>query len=187
MNDAEHDLKLRMKYSAILKAEAVILPSYSVKCSHRSWGRHRLSDIALLAWAVASVILIYSRTLIIGVKHSFGAVSQHILHKILYVWMPWKWTIFRYASAAGPIRERLKFTLPHTCCCLFLCFRHILPAEARLCHKSWAKAVVWGTHQTITWTTARQGRWGLNWCSQQQKTFFKKQKLERTWLFWKLF
>lgn len=89
VNDAEHGWKLYMKYSIILRVEALMLLSYSVKCSHCSCRWHLLSDIALLAWAVASIALIYSHPLglemIIWVKYSFGAaIFINRLHKIQF-------------------------------------------------------------------------------------------------------
>lgn len=83
----------------------------SVKCSHCSWRWFLLSNIALLAWAVASVALIYSHLLgeelIIQVKHSFGAAifinTSYI--KFHYLWVQWKWSVFRDASAASPTWE----------------------------------------------------------------------------------
>lgn len=123
MNDAERGLKLCMKYSVIFKSEALMLLSYLVTCSHCSWRWYLLSDIALFAWAVASVTLIYSQPLgeelIIRVQYSFGAAvfintgytklcMSEFGGRGLFLGMP---------PQQG---EGTEFTLPHTCCCLFL-------------------------------------------------------------------
>lgn len=66
-----------------------MLLSHSLKCCPCSCGCHLLSDIALLAWAVASITLIYplpwGLDMIIGVKYSFGAaLFINRLHTILF-------------------------------------------------------------------------------------------------------
>lgn len=88
-NDAEHGWKWYMKYRIILRVKALMLLSHSLKCCPCSCGWHLLSDIALLAWAVASITLIYplpwGLDMIIGVKYSFGAaLFINRLHTILF-------------------------------------------------------------------------------------------------------
>lgn len=123
-----------------------------------------MSDIALLAWAVASITLIYPLPLglemITGVKYSFGAaIFIKRLHKILLplsaveVSCSWRCLSTKFFTSVDKIQSAPHLLLPLSLVLACPSCRALSPVLSKGC--------LW-EHQTYTQEPAWQRCWALN-------------------------
>lgn len=150
-----------MKYSIILRVKALMLLGYSVKYFPCSCQWHLLSDTVLLAWAVASITLIYPLPLgpemIIGVKYSLGAaIFIDRLHKVLFPLSAVEMSCSSSKSFTrrDKIQSAPPLLLPLSLVLAFPSWR------ALVCHQCWAKAAC-GSTRHLPKKTSRQRCWGF--------------------------